>query len=142
MGDAAGDDDVAPSTGDARGALTEGDEQSALPDAEGPLEVVLPRAGGCAGGSCAASALASSALRYRPQCRRLFSSHFRREWLADSFASAIEDGSESALRAVLREELPGRVYSFEMLSVEFCDLLLADCRRTRRRVCPSRGRTR
>jgi len=96
------------------------------PDADGPLEVILPSPGGCAGGSCSARGREAEQLRYRPQHRALFSSHFRREWLEPSFVAAIEEGSEAALRAMLREEVPGKVFSFAMMTLDFCEMLLSE----------------
>ena len=95
-------------------------------DAEGPFEIVLPPPP-CADGSCAlAASRGQPQLTYRPLHRSLFGSAFRPEWLADSFAAALADGSEQAFRAVLREEVPGRVFSFEMLKLDFCDRLLEE----------------
>jgi hypothetical protein len=97
--------------------------EGAAIDDESPFEVVLPpQGGGCADGACSAA----PQLRYRPLHRSLFGAEFRREWLDASFAAAIADGGEAAIRAVLREEVPGRVFSFPMLTDAFCALLLAE----------------
>lgn len=86
---------------------------------ESPFEVVLPSS--CDRGSCAATPL-----RYRPLYPRLFKDVFEFEWLADPLRAALEDGSDAALRAVLCEEVPGRVYSFDMLKPTICEQLLEE----------------
>ena len=89
-------------------------------DKEEGFEVALPRPnGGCSGGVCT-----QPELRYRPLHPALFGSHFHREWLVESFAAALEDGSEAALRSILRQEVENRVVSFDMLRPEFCKQLL------------------
>ena len=89
-------------------------------DKEEGFEVALPRPnGGCSGGACT-----QPELRYRPLHPALFGSHFHREWLVESFAAALEDGSEAALRSILRQEVENRVVSFDMLRPEFCKQLL------------------
>ena len=96
-------------------------------EAEGqPFEVVLPPPP-CADGSCALAASRDQPqLTYRPLHPELFAPSFRYEWLAESFAAALEDGSEGAIRSILREEVPGRVFSFDMLRLEFCEMLLEE----------------
>ena len=94
-------------------------------DAEGPYEVVLPSSeGGCANGSC--SMQQAPQLTYRPLHRALFSHVFKEEWLDARFAAAVADGSESALRAILHEEVAGKVFSFDMLKLDFCTKLLEE----------------
>ena len=110
---------------DLPGAKSMAAPDDVVPGSDGPFEVVLPRqGGGCVGGSCSRSAIDEPVLRYRPLHPPLFSTHFRREWLEPSFAAAIEDGSDAALRGVLREEVPGRVFSFPMVTPDFCERLL------------------
>uniref|UniRef100_A0A7S4FD79 Fe2OG dioxygenase domain-containing protein n=1 Tax=Chrysotila carterae TaxID=13221 RepID=A0A7S4FD79_CHRCT len=53
----------------------------------------------------------------------LFEPCVRDEWLSDGFRDALQKG-EHALRSLLTEEVPKRVYSFEMLTPSFCKLLL------------------
>ena len=93
-------------------------------DVDAPFEIILPRPEqqGCANGTCSMMALPE--LRYRPLHPKLFGNSFRREWFAPSFAEALADGSEKALRKMLRVEVTGRVFSFEMLKLDFCEMLL------------------
>ena len=74
----------------------------------------------CAGGACAA------APAYEPLHPEFFEAEFRHEWLAEPFAAALRDGSETALRAVLRHEVPDRVVSFEMFTPSFCEELVEE----------------
>mmetsp|Transcript_714 Transcript_714/g.1494 ORF Transcript_714/g.1494 Transcript_714/m.1494 type:complete len:511 (+) Transcript_714:83-1615(+) len=43
------------------------------------------------------------------------------EWFAPDFLKAMEENSEDAWRALVLEELPGEVFSFQMFTDEFCD---------------------
>jgi hypothetical protein len=43
------------------------------------------------------------------------------EWLDPSFRQAREEGTMEAWRSILKEHLPGEVFSFKMLTTEFCD---------------------
>jgi ubiquitin-protein ligase len=58
----------------------------------------------------------------------LFQTPFPREqqqrWLAPSLLTALEDGSVNAIRALLREDVPGRAFSFPLFTPDFCSLLL------------------
>ena len=83
------------------------------------VEIQLPVDDCARGGSCAAP-------RYRPLHPQLFGATFLSAWLDADFVAAVEDGSEAALRSILREEVAGRVFSFELLRPFFCDLLLAE----------------
>jgi thiol-disulfide isomerase/thioredoxin len=94
-------------------ALVEKYEGAPLPL---PFEVALE----LPEGACAAQ----RAQRYTPLHRELFAATFDDAWLADGFRAALADGSEAALRGVLREEVAGRVFSFEMLRPDFCARLL------------------
>ena len=90
------------------------------PDAPAPTPLeVAPAPGSCSGGRCG-----TERPTYRPMHPALFGDTFDDAWLAEGFAGAIADGSEAALRGVLREEVPGRVFSFEMLRPDFCERLL------------------
>jgi len=86
------------------------------------MEVDVPNS--CASGGCGADAKT-----YLPLHHELFRSRFDHAWLAPSLAAALADGSEAALRAILTEEVAGRVFSFEMLQPAFCAQLLAECER-------------
>ena len=112
-------------------ALVEKYEGAPLPL---PFEVALE----LPEGSCAAQ----KAQRYTPLHRELFAATFDDAWLADGFRAALADGSEAALRGVLREEVAGRVFSFEMLGPTFARACSTSSRITRRRGCRWRGRTR
>ena len=102
--------------------MSDQSDQLATTD-EAPFEVVLPmNEGSCSGGSC--SRAQGPELRYRPLHPTLFGRSFRADWLVESFAGALQDGSEQAVRSILREEVPGKVFSFEMLREEFCTMLL------------------
>ena len=82
-----------------------------------------PEPGTCPSGTCALSR-GGPVPGYTPLHPALFEKRFRDEWLASTFVEALSDGSEAALRAILHPELPGRVFSFEMLKPEFCTQLL------------------
>ena len=70
-------------------------------DSAPPFEIVLPRQdGGCAGGMCSRGD--EPELRYRPLYPELFGRRFKREWLADSFASAFEERSAAAVKVAMR----------------------------------------
>mmetsp|Transcript_40135 Transcript_40135/g.92223 ORF Transcript_40135/g.92223 Transcript_40135/m.92223 type:complete len:504 (+) Transcript_40135:41-1552(+) len=43
------------------------------------------------------------------------------EWFAPEFLEAMQTNSPEAWRSMIREELPGEIYSFEMFTSEFCD---------------------
>lgn len=73
----------------------------------------------CASGTC-------SQPRYQPLHPELFGAEFRPEWLAEPLRLALIEGTDASLRAVLEEEVPGRVFSFEMLDESFCARLLAE----------------
>jgi hypothetical protein len=89
-------------------------------DTAAAMEVAAPS-------SCASGACGASGKPYLPLHPELFRSRFDHAWLAPSLAAALADGSESALRSILAEEVPGRVFSFEMLQPSFCAQLLAEC---------------
>ena len=79
------------------------------------------------GESAEAIHAAERSARYYPLHPRLFhSTKFPHDWLVPSLASALADGSDGALRSVLRAEVPGLVFSFEMVTGEFCALLLEE----------------
>ena len=83
----------------------------------------------CESGECAEaiSAAERGSARYYPLHPHLFQAHtFPDEWLHPSFAAARADGSDAALRSILRDEVSGLVFSFEMLTSEFCTLLLEE----------------
>ena len=113
-------------------------EAEAEAEAEAPpFEVVLPSEEGCAGGACSrsdkggcCSSKAELERRYRPLYPELFGARFKREWLAESFAKPFDEVSagarRAALRGMLRPEVEGRVFSFEMLTLEFCSMLLEE----------------
>ena len=92
------------------------DAAAALVARDGDFEVAIEP--GCSGGTCTPS------LRYRPLHPDLFREEFRQEWLADTFRMAVADGSDGALLGSLREEVPGRVWSFDMLKPEVCGWVL------------------
>ena len=96
------------------------DDSSKQELAAAPFEVIIEPS--CSGGNCSTS----TPLKYRPLQPDLFGRAFKAEWLTATFRAAVEDGSTKALRAVLHEEVPGRVFSFEMLEPEFCAALLAE----------------
>ena len=83
-----------------------------------------PTAAAGGSSSCAHGACAAAAPTYEPLHPELFEAEFRDEWLAESFAAALRDGSEAALRGVLCHEVPDRVVSFEMFRPSFCEALL------------------
>lgn len=94
-----------------------------------PFEVVLPRESSCASGTCSRrAAMEQPEVRYRPLHRELFGTRFRRDWLAEPFASAYEERSAAArrvaIKSLLRTEVEGRVWSFEMVKPEFCSMFL------------------
>ena len=97
-------------------SLVEDDDENEVVDAS-------PEPGACPGGACALSR-GGPVPGYTPLYPALFEKRFRDEWLASTFVEALRDGSEAALRAVLHPELPGRVFSFELLKPEFCTQLL------------------
>ena len=81
---------------------------------------IQPPPGSCSNGACAGPIL------YKPLHPALFGKAFQAAWLAPRFVSAVQDGSEAAIRAMLHEEVPGRVFSFEMLQPSFCKALLEE----------------
>ena len=96
------------------------------------FEVIIPQPSACADGSCGARQYDEDGklieLKYKPIYKDLFGGEFKREWLADGFAAAFEERSHgaraSAIKSLLKPEIEGRVYSFEMLKEEFCVMLL------------------
>ena len=114
------DTSASPSTGDSMVHPTGSEKDipaDAMVKADNPVEVVIEP--GCSGGACTASPF-----KYCPLHPDLFGGDFREEWLAESFRAAIADGSEKALRSMLHEEIPGRVFSFEMLKPDVCEWIL------------------
>lgn len=78
------------------------------------------------GSSCCANGSCGSKMKYMPKYPSLFMAKVQDDWLVDSFRSALVDGSDDALRNILRTEVPGRVYSFDMLAPAFCAMLLEE----------------
>ncbi|KAL1527926.1 hypothetical protein AB1Y20_009299 [Prymnesium parvum] len=89
---------------------------SSCADPHAPFEVLID----------SSPASAGHPLKYRPLQPELFAGVFKDEWLAAPFAAALERGTEASLRALLHEEVGGRVYSFEMLRPDFCAKLIAE----------------
>mmetsp|Transcript_45485 Transcript_45485/g.119499 ORF Transcript_45485/g.119499 Transcript_45485/m.119499 type:complete len:654 (+) Transcript_45485:39-2000(+) len=68
-----------------------------------------------------------SALRYYPLHPRLFqSTSFPHDWLDPRFAAAIQAGTPADLTSLLTDEVPGLVFSFDMVTSDFCTLLLEE----------------
>lgn len=51
---------------------------------------------------------------------------WRDEWLEPSFREARRQGTPEAWRSILKEHLPGLVFSCKMLTTDFCDKLVAE----------------
>lgn len=68
--------------------------------------------------------------KYRQMCKHpeLFetSPTFRDEWLDPAFREARRAGTPEGWRAILREELPGEVFSFPCFTLDFCQLLVEE----------------
>ena len=66
-------------------------------------------------------------LRKHPE---LFSQHGWHKWVHPPLLEAIEElkasGNDTALRALLREEIPGAVYSFQLVSDSFANIFLEE----------------
>ena len=79
----------------------------------------------CESGKCTRTA-APSSVRYYPLHPRLYqiTHEFPSDWLVNSMAAALADGSDKALRSILTEDVAGAVFSFAMVTEEFCTLLL------------------
>ena len=65
-----------------------------------------------------------AATQYKPRHPELFDAEtgWRPEWFAPSFIAAVKDGSDAALRGILKEEVPG-IFSFDVFTPAFCDML-------------------
>jgi len=56
----------------------------------------------------------------------LFAGRWRDEWLAEGFRKAIHQQDASVWKSMLTEHVPGQVYSFQMVTEEFCDMFLEE----------------
>jgi len=64
--------------------------------------------------------------QYLPKHLDLFDMDSIHSKLDKNFLAAIQDGSEAALRSLLKEEAP-RIYSFNLFSPELCQKLIEEC---------------